>query len=221
MRDENTLNVKIYDHFYKYLVKKEGVELDDDTKVTVIESILHHEEWQVTNAIRAYVKYNRDFDLAVRNTGIEKKELRKHYNVGARHMYFPSNIAEAIPGFYTNIINNTDLYTDKHGDLRIVGTKQLVCGGDVFSQHLKDYKKDTETSMIDPDDKFIVKMDLDGAQYIVTALRKSGIFTKKQLYKHLSLGYYYLWSIPGCGNVAIQKILKAIDKWENRIATFD
>ena len=207
MREENTLNVKIYDHFYGYLAKREGIkELDDDTKVTVIESILHNEEWAVSNAIRAYINYNCNIDKAVKNTGIDKKELKKHFNTGCRHMYFPNNIAEAIPNFYSKYINNLDLYTDKKGDIRIVGTKQLA------SEVLCTIDK--------KQDKFISKLDFNGAQYIVNALHKSGIYTKRQLYKHLSLGYYYLWSIPGCGNIAIQKILRAIDKWENRIAIF-
>lgn len=51
-------------------------------------------------------------------------------------------------------------------------------------------------------------------KYIVTALNKSSIVYKEQLMRHLSLGWYYLWSIPGCGDAARQAILKAIDNWK-------
>jgi hypothetical protein len=58
--------------------------------------------------------------------------------------------------------------------------------------------------------------DFGGSKYIITALNKSGIHTKEQLYKHLSNGWWYLWTIPGCGDGARQKILTAIDKWNER-----
>jgi len=61
--------------------------------------------------------------------------------------------------------------------------------------------------------KSLTKEDFYGQQYIVTALNKSGIDTREKLLKHLSLGWYYLWSIPGCGDNARQYILMAIDKW--------
>ena len=59
----------------------------------------------------------------------------------------------------------------------------------------------------------LTKYDFGGQQYILTALLKAGIDTKEKLYKHLSLGWYYLWTIPGCGDNARQYILMAIDKW--------
>jgi hypothetical protein len=57
------------------------------------------------------------------------------------------------------------------------------------------------------------KSDFDDQKYIMTALEKSGIDTREKLFKHISLGWYYLWTIPGCGDAARQSILMAIDKW--------
>ena len=53
--------------------------------------------------------------------------------------------------------------------------------------------------------------DFDGKKYIITALNKSGIYYRYQLKKHLSLGWRYLWTIPGIGDGAKQTILTAID----------
>ena len=59
--------------------------------------------------------------------------------------------------------------------------------------------------------------DFGFCRYIVNALNKSGIYSREQLMRHLSLGWEYLWSIPGCGDGARQEILRAIDRWnENR-----
>ena len=55
--------------------------------------------------------------------------------------------------------------------------------------------------------------DFDNRKFILTALNKQGIEYREQLYKHLSMGWHYLWTIPGVGNLAKEKILKAIDKW--------
>lgn len=60
----------------------------------------------------------------------------------------------------------------------------------------------------------LTKMDFSGKQYIVTALERAGIRSREQLFKHLNNGWYYLWTIPGCGDGARQKILMAIDKWK-------
>lgn len=59
----------------------------------------------------------------------------------------------------------------------------------------------------------LTKEDFDGSKYIVTALNKSQIYYMEQLKKHLSNGWYYLWTIPGIGDNGRQKILIAIDNW--------
>lgn len=62
----------------------------------------------------------------------------------------------------------------------------------------------------------ISEYDFGGKKYIVRALNKAGIEYREQLYKHLSNGWYYLWTIPGCGDAARQKILIAIDDWAGK-----
>jgi len=63
----------------------------------------------------------------------------------------------------------------------------------------------------------LTKWDFGGKQYIITALnKKSEIYYKEQLLKHLSMGWHYLWTIPGCGDGARQSILEAIDKWNEK-----
>lgn len=59
----------------------------------------------------------------------------------------------------------------------------------------------------------ITKWDFDERQYIVSGLAKSGIIYREQLYRHIDNGWYFLWTIPRCGDVARQSILKAFDKW--------
>lgn len=66
------------------------------------------------------------------------------------------------------------------------------------------------------DQHILTAEDFGRAKYVVTALNKSGIYTKEQLYKHLSNGWWYLWTIPGVGDGARQKILTAIDRWNER-----
>ena len=61
----------------------------------------------------------------------------------------------------------------------------------------------------------LTEYDFDGQKYILNALLKSGIDTKEKLYKHLSLGWYYLCTIPGCGSNARISILSAIDRWRD------
>lgn len=65
-------------------------------------------------------------------------------------------------------------------------------------------------------EKILTKEDFGNKQYIITALNKSGIYTQYQLLKHLSLGWYYLWTIPGCGDGARQQILMAVDRWNKK-----
>ena len=56
--------------------------------------------------------------------------------------------------------------------------------------------------------------DFGGRKYIITALDKAGLYSKERLMKHLTNGYYYLWTIPGCGDVARQRILMTVDAWD-------
>jgi len=65
-------------------------------------------------------------------------------------------------------------------------------------------------------DKQLTKLDFNNKQYIITALNRSGIYTKEQLLKHLSLGYFFLWTIPGIGDTARQIILKTLDRWNGK-----
>lgn len=63
----------------------------------------------------------------------------------------------------------------------------------------------------------LTKWDFGGKQYIITALnKKSEIYYREQLLKHLSMGWHYLWTIPGCGDGARQSILEAIDRWNEK-----
>ena len=62
----------------------------------------------------------------------------------------------------------------------------------------------------------LTEADFGNCKYIITALHKSNIYYREQLMQHLSLSWFYLWTIPGCGDGARQKILLAIDKWEGR-----
>lgn len=57
--------------------------------------------------------------------------------------------------------------------------------------------------------------DFGQQKYIKTRLNNSGIYTREVLLRHLSLGWYYLWTIPGCGDNARMSILLAIDKWKS------
>ena len=62
----------------------------------------------------------------------------------------------------------------------------------------------------------LTKEDFGHKTYVLTALQRSGIIYREQLLKHLDIGWYYLWTIPGCGDVARQIILRAIDKWNGK-----
>ena len=59
----------------------------------------------------------------------------------------------------------------------------------------------------------MTKEDFGNKTYILHALNKSGFYYREELIKHLSLGWKYLWTIPGCGEGARQMILEALDKW--------
>ena len=59
--------------------------------------------------------------------------------------------------------------------------------------------------------------DFGNSKYVLSALqKKSNIYYREQLYKHLELGWYYLYTLPGCGDGARIKILMALDKWEGK-----
>lgn len=62
----------------------------------------------------------------------------------------------------------------------------------------------------------LTEEDFGNNKYVITALHKSNIYYREQLMKHLSTTWFHLWTIPGCGDGARQKILLAIDKWEGR-----
>jgi len=64
-------------------------------------------------------------------------------------------------------------------------------------------------------DKEFNEWDFGGKKYILTALNKAGIYNREQLYAHLKFGWYFLWTIPGCGDGARQRILMALNVWEN------
>lgn len=56
--------------------------------------------------------------------------------------------------------------------------------------------------------------DFNGKKYILNALdKKSNFIYREQLLRHLSNGYHFLWTIPGCGDEARKTILMALDKW--------
>lgn len=59
--------------------------------------------------------------------------------------------------------------------------------------------------------------DFGNKKYILTALHKSSIYTREELLAHLRYGYTLLFTIPGCGQGAIQNILHAMDVWAGRI----
>jgi hypothetical protein len=63
----------------------------------------------------------------------------------------------------------------------------------------------------------LLEKDFSDKRYILNALHKSGFMYREQLLKHLELGWYYLWTIPGIGDNAKQLILKAIDNWGIKI----
>jgi hypothetical protein len=73
-----------------------------------------------------------------------------------------------------------------------------------------------------PEDKGtpILETDFPGDIRVYNALRNSGFYYREQLYKHLNNGWYYLWTIPKCGDISRQLILRAIDNWEGRGFTF-
>ena len=60
----------------------------------------------------------------------------------------------------------------------------------------------------------LIKEDFGNKKYIVTALNKQGFMYNYELKRHLSNGWYYLWTIPGIGDAARQQILITINKWE-------
>ena len=60
--------------------------------------------------------------------------------------------------------------------------------------------------------------DFNNKQRVINSLNKAGIFYKEQLIKHLSNGWNYLWTIPGCGEGARKLILLALDKWDIKIS---
>jgi len=62
--------------------------------------------------------------------------------------------------------------------------------------------------------KIFNEWDFGGKKYVITALNKAGIFNRDQLYAHLKHGWYFLWTIPGCGDGARQRILMTLDEWE-------
>ena len=62
----------------------------------------------------------------------------------------------------------------------------------------------------------LTESDFGSSIYILNRLHESGIMTREQLFRHLELGWYYLWTIPGCGDASRQIILMAIDKWKSK-----
>lgn len=69
----------------------------------------------------------------------------------------------------------------------------------------------------------ITEADFGGNKYITNRLIEAGLDTREKLLRHLHNGWYFLWTIPGCGDNSRQKILLAIDRWtaENIIKSRD
>ena len=63
----------------------------------------------------------------------------------------------------------------------------------------------------------LTKEDFGNSHRVVNSLNKSGIYYKVQLILHLSNGWHYLWTIPGCGEGARKLILLALDKWDIKV----
>ena len=99
-----------------------------------------------------------------------------------------------------------------------IESKKLFKSFDIASRHMY-YPKNIKLAVPkyytvrSKKKKVLTAEDFGGKKYVLNALSKSGIIYKEQLMKHLELGWYYLWTIPGCGDVARQIILKAIDRW--------
>ena len=181
-------NVEIYDFFYtsilraseKWVIRHKGTkyermvkvnpELSDEEKTKAINTIFDTLSFEDKNAIRIRIHHRKFMNQAVWK-GTDKKKILKQFETAWTRMYYPKNIAIAIPWFYD----------------------------------IPPYITDGKATMA------INKDDFGGKKYIVTALNKSGIYYRCQLKKHLSLGWRYLWTIPGIGNYAKQIILTAID----------
>lgn len=63
--------------------------------------------------------------------------------------------------------------------------------------------------------------DFFGKKYILNALNnKCGIIYREQLLNHLDNGWFYLYCLSGCGDIARQYILMAIDRWNGKDVSF-
>ena len=170
--DVPTVHTKLYDKYYKKFADQIKYEITNGTKAKIMDQIMRELTWNDQTALRAMVTYH-SYEVASKNTGIDKKTLQHHYDIAVRHIYSPRYISMAVPKYYK----------------------------------LKNYN----------DTKELTADDFGGKTYIVNALKKkSGIYYKEQLLKHLSNGWYFLWTLPGCGAGARMTILMSIDKWTGR-----
>lgn len=96
----NRENVRIYDYFYGAGKLYMAIYLDDEIKSNKIDEIFNTLPFEEQNVIRTCVHHSRIGNKSIWNSLNERRKLMKKFETASRHMYYPSNIEIAIPGFY-------------------------------------------------------------------------------------------------------------------------
>ncbi|MBR6289165.1 MAG: sigma-70 family RNA polymerase sigma factor [Acholeplasmatales bacterium] len=151
-------------------------------------------------------------------------EQMKDYDENDNHIAVVAVVVDNLPPHEQIAIRSFYRYGDYHKAAKMTNVDQKTFSKSVSSarRHLESpnnialvvpdyYKIDYDNS------KALTKEDFGNKQYVITQLHRSGIYYKEQLIKHLSNGWNYLWTIPGCGEGARKLILLALDNWDIRI----
>ena len=175
------------------------------------------------NKLQLPTEYSKIFDYYYEKFNSQMKRKRK---------ISPDTKASIIDYIFTKICDPADVEAIRvnvkyHGDCKKASKMMFIDARRLSKIYDKAVKKMYWTENITRAIPNYYKVDEKGAtkltkydfgekQYIITALNKTGIYYKEQLLKHLSNGWYYLWTIPGCGDAARQRILMTIDEWNGR-----
>lgn len=158
-----------------------------------------------------------------------KKRGNKGFSVNInKQISVIDNIFASMPYEYSNAIKLKIKYKDfiRASKVSSIDKKKLVGYYDTAVKHMY-YPKNIELAVPgyypkprteEDEENFhkLIESDFGNNKRIITALHKSNIYYREQLMQHLSLSWFYLWTIPGCGEGSRQGILMAIDKWEGR-----
>jgi hypothetical protein len=97
--DLPTVYTKLYDKYYKQFADQVKYTIKNGTKSKIMDRIMRELSWNDQTALRAMVTYH-SYEVASKNTGIDKRTLQKHYDIAVRHIYSPKYISMAVPKYY-------------------------------------------------------------------------------------------------------------------------